>query len=51
MTTVGFPGGDGLAQRERDGRPLRISVGNRRIKVVESGVSSRTLSVAADKFL
>jgi hypothetical protein len=29
----------------------RVSVGNRRIKVVESGVRARTLSVAADKFL
>jgi len=29
----------------------RVSVGNSRIEVVESGVSSRTLSVAAHKFL
>jgi hypothetical protein len=29
----------------------RVSVGRRRIDVVESGVRGRTLSIAADKFL
>lgn len=51
MTTAGSRA-DTAWRKENvmDGRSM-VSVGNRTIKVVESGVSSRTLSVAADKFL